>query len=218
MLPSGILDLDWLALFKTFPLKTYIAAGMADEPGLLFRYEQISVKTGIEWKMYKNSVFLDIGAGLYKEKSSGSFAGDATYRQKIVWFEPGVRYRFAGAYSLISSLRIAAYRALNGENDRRLPASLFRAAAMMDIPLLFRETNTETIRTLVFMERTRERRKDNISKAIEQGSRFDVGFDRELNSMELNSSDTDREKDELQKREDIQKKLDDLEKLLDETP
>lgn len=218
MLPSGILDLDWLAFFKTFPLKTYFSAGLADEPGLLYRYRQVSLKTGIEWKTHQHSAFLDIGAGLYKEKRSGHFAGDATYRQKIVWFEPGIRYRFFGAYSLLSSLRIAAYRALDRENDRRLPVSIVRFAAVMDIPLLFRETNTETIRTLVFMERTKDRKKDTISEAIEQGKRFDVNIDKELNSLELNSFAPAQEKDELRKREDIQKKLDDLEKLLDETP
>jgi hypothetical protein len=46
MLPSGIIDLDWLALYKAFPLKTYAAAGMVDEPDLLFRYDQLSIKTG----------------------------------------------------------------------------------------------------------------------------------------------------------------------------
>jgi hypothetical protein len=37
MLPSGIVDLDWLALNKAIPLKTYFAASLADEPGQLYR-------------------------------------------------------------------------------------------------------------------------------------------------------------------------------------
>ena len=57
MLPSGIIDLDWIALFKTFPLKTYLSIGLADNPDLLFLYDQISFKMGFEWKMYKQKYF-----------------------------------------------------------------------------------------------------------------------------------------------------------------
>ena len=217
MLPSVIADLDWLALFKSFPLKTYAAAGMADDPDLLFRYDQISVKLGFEWKQYSNSAFCDIGTGLYREKGTGAFAGDDTYKQRIVWFEPGVRYRFFGAYSLLGSLRITAYQVLKDKNP--LPASFIRAAAVVDFPLLFKETNTEAIRTLVFMERKKEQKKDAFAKNIEQEKPVDNNLDKELNSLNMKSDvpDADQEKDALQKREAIQQKLDDLEKLLDET-
>lgn len=217
MLPSGILDLDWLALFKSVPLKTYVAVGLADEPALLFRYQQISIKTGMEWKMYQSSAFIDFGAGFYREKGMGAFTGDEGYNQRIAWVEPGVRYRFFGAYSLLGSLRITGYQALKNKNP--LPTSIIRAAAIMDIPLLFRETNTEAIRTLVFMERKKELKKDNIAKNIEQGKRVDNSIDSELKLLNMKSGlpDSDAEKEALQKREAIQQKLDELEKLLDES-
>jgi hypothetical protein len=218
MLPSMIIDFDWLALFKTFPLKTYMAAGMADEPGLLFRYQQVSIKAGLEWKMYQSSGFLDIGVGLYREKGKGTFAGDETYSQRIAWFEPGVRYRFFGTYSLLGSVRISGYQVLKDKNP--LPTALVRATAILDIPLFFKETNTEAIRTLVFMEREKEAKKDNLTRNIEQGNRVGNDIDKAFNSLNLKSEipDSEAEKESLRKREDIQKKLDDLEKLLDETP
>lgn len=217
MLPSGTMDLDWLALFTTVPLKTYAALGLVDEPGLLFRYQQVSLKAGLEWKMYQSSAFIDFGAGFYKEKGKGAFTGDDSYNQRIVWFEPGVRYRFFGAYSLLGSLRVTGYQVLKDKNP--LPTSIIRAAATMDIPLLFRETNTEAIRTLVFMEREKEQKKDNMAKNIEQGKRADNSIDNELKMLDMKSDvpDADEEKEALQKREAIQQKLDDLEKLLDET-
>jgi hypothetical protein len=217
MLPSVILDFDWLALFKTFPLKTYLAVGMADEPDQLYRYQQISAKAGIEWKMYESCGFLDIGAGLYKEKGNGAFAGDLGYIQRTVWFEPGVRYRFYGAYSLLGSLRFTAYEAIKENNP--LPVPFVRASAVMDIPLLFKETNTEAIRTLVFMERKKELKKDTITRNMEQGKSADNGLEKELRSLDMNSEvpDADQEKEAVRKREAIQQKLDDLEKLLDET-
>ena len=48
MRPSVTLDMDWLALFKSFPLKTYLHFSMADEPALLHRYEQLSFASGFE--------------------------------------------------------------------------------------------------------------------------------------------------------------------------
>lgn len=217
MLPSILLDLDWLALFKTFPLKTYLFVGMADEPNLLFQYQQIAIKTGLEWKMYESSGFLDIGAGFYKEKGKEAFAGDDSYNQRVAWLEPGVRYRFFGAYSLLGSLRITAYQALKDKNP--VPTSIIRAAVVLDIPLLFKETNAEAIRTLVFLERKKELKKDNVTRNIEQGQSVDKAIDKEVNSLNMNSDvpNSDQEKDALQKREAIQRKLDDLEKLLDET-
>jgi hypothetical protein len=212
-----LFDLDWLTLFKTFPLKTYLSTGLADEPDLLFRYNQVSIKTGLEWKMYGSSGFLDIGSGFYKEKGKGAFSGDDAYRQCVVWVEPGVRYRFSGAYSMLGSLRLTTYRLLKDKNP--LPTSFIRAAAVINIPLLFRETNAEAIRTLVFMERRNERKKDTIARNIELGKNVDNGIGKELNSLNINSAvpGADKEKEDKQKRETIQQKLDDLEKLLDET-
>jgi hypothetical protein len=213
---SGIIDLDWLALFKKFPLKTYLSVSMADEPTLLFRYDQLALKTGFEWKMYQNSWFADAGAGLYKEKRNGSFRGDSTYAQRIVWFEPGMRYRLYGQFSIIASFRLAVYQDLKPRHP--LPTSALRAAATLELPLLFKETNTETIRTLVFMEQIKEKKKDNVTQNIEQGKRVDSGLDKDFKSMNLKSDipDSEEEKAELRKREEIQKKMDEIEKLLEE--
>ena len=216
MTASGILDLDWLALFKTFPLKTYLAVSMADEPTLLFRYDQMAIKAGFEWKMYQNSWFADVGAGLYKEKRNGSFIGDTTYAQRIMWFEPGIRYRLFGKFSVLGSFRLPVYHDL--KQHRSLPTSLLRAAVVLEIPLIFKETNTEAIRTLVFMEQIKEKKKDNITRNIEQGKRVESGLDKEFKTLNLKSDvpDFEQEKAELKKREEIQKKMDEIEKMLEE--
>jgi hypothetical protein len=214
--PSATLDMDWLALFKFFPLKTYFHFSMADEPSLLHRYEQLSFVSGFEWKMYNNSYFADIGAGLYKEKRNGSFIGDSIYAQRIVWFEPGIRYRLFGKFSLLGSFRMAGYQKL--KEHRPLPATILRGAFQIVIPILFKETNTEAIRTLVFMEREKVEKKNTITTNFEQGKQVESGLDKEFKSLQLKSDlpGTEQEKEEMKKRQEIQQKMDEIEKLLEE--
>ena len=217
MRPSGIVDFDWLALFKTCPLKTYFAFGMVDDPTLLFRYDQLSIKAGFEWKKYRHSGYLDIGTGLYKEKAYGSFAGDRSYLQRIMWFEPGIRYRLFGRHSLLGSLRITAYQDL--KQHRPLQTTLVRGTVAIDIPVLFKETNTEAIRTLVFMDREKGEKRDTIQQNIELGKRVESGLDKELKALDLKTDtpDAEQEKEALRKREEIQLKMEEIEKLLEET-
>ncbi|MBN2035536.1 MAG: hypothetical protein JW768_02220 [Chitinispirillaceae bacterium] len=216
MLPSGVIDLDWLAFFKTIPLKTYFAVSFVDEPLLLHRYEQIGAVSGFEWKQYRHSYFIDIGAGFYKEKRSGSFRGDSSYFQRIAWFEPGVRYRLFGIISLLGSFRVMAYQKL--KELRPLPAAYVRASFWCEIPLLYKETNTEAIRTLVFLEREKAEKKDKITSSFEQGKRVESGLDKAFKSLHIESEfpDSEQEKAELQKRKEIEKKMEEIEQLLEE--
>jgi hypothetical protein len=214
--PSFTVDMDWLALFKLFPLKNYLHFSMVEEPFLLHRYEQISCIAGFEWKMVQNSYFIDIGTGLYKEKSNGSFKGDAGYDQRIAWFEPGVRYRLFGAVCLLGSLRVTGYQRL--KERRPLPVTLLHGGFQITIPLLFKETNTEAIRTLVFVERAKVEKKNTITTSFEQGKRIESGIDKDFRSLQLKSDTpgSDQEKEELKKRQDIQQKMDEIEKMLEE--
>jgi hypothetical protein len=215
MLPSIIMDFDWLAKSKLFPLKHYFSIGLVDDPDLLPRYSQIAIKTGVEWKLYQHSGFCDIGLGLYKEIRHGVFAGDPSYRQRVVWFEPGMRYRLNGKYSILASFRVAAFRTVNANNP--LPTTLVRGGAAFEFPVLFKETNTEAIRSLVFMEQEKARKKDAVSQDIAQGKRAGgSGLDQKLKELNIKEDvpDSDLKKEELKKREEIQEKMKNIEKLL----
>jgi hypothetical protein len=216
--PYGIIDLDWLAVSKNLPLKTYFSFGMVEEPDKLFRYDQVSGIAGIEWKMYENSFFCDIGIGLYKERSQGSFPGDPNYAQKVVWFEPGARYRLYGKYSLMGSFRVSALQWLKPRNP--LKTNPFHMAVAMEIPLLFSETNSEAIRTMIFVEHKKHKHKsDSVARNMEQGRHVENKLEKDLRLLNLKSeiSDHDQEISTTQKKEDIQRKMDEIEKLLDES-
>ena len=212
--PSLIVDLDWIALNRYLPLKTYLSLSMADNPDMLFLYEQLSFKAGFEWKTSANSLILDIGYGLYKEKKNGGFPGDKSFLQQKMWIEPGMRYRLLGRLSVLGSLRMLLFQKV--KSQRPLPANYIRASGYIELPLLYRETNTEAIRTMVFVEREKEKRKDVVTKSIEQQKSLKPDFDISLEGVGSEIPDADQEKDALQKREEIQQKMDEIESLLED--
>jgi hypothetical protein len=102
--------------------------------------------------MYGSSGFLDIGSGFYKEKGKGAFAGDdAIIGSASCGSSPVYATGFSGRTACSDHCGSPPTRLLKDKNP--VPTSFIRAAAVMDIPLLFKETNAEAIRTLVFMER-----------------------------------------------------------------
>jgi hypothetical protein len=212
---SMVCDLDWIAINKQLPLKTYWSFGMADNPDLLYLYDQISIKSGIEWKMYDNSLFTDIGYGLYKEKKHQDFSGDKRYLQKTLWIEPGARYRLFGKFSLLSSLRVVLLQKVKQRNP--LSPDYIRLSTSFVIPLIYRETNTEAIRTLVFLEQQKERKKDIVAKNIEEGKKLKTDFEMSLEQIDKSSNDNpEDEKSLMKRREEIQLKMDEIETLLEE--
>ncbi|NLD99722.1 MAG: hypothetical protein GX640_07595 [Fibrobacter sp.] len=211
--PSLIADLDFIAINKRCKLKTYFSAGLIDNPNFLTVYDQISLKFGFEWKLLKNSYYLDAGAGFYKEKKSNVFRGDDRYKQQTFWLEPGLRYRLLNRMSLNMSLKATVLTKVKPQ--RPLPAHLAGLNIKLDIPIIFKETNTEAIRSLVFVEEQKISTKDRITRSIEQGKNIKTDFEIELGEFEDLSS-AEQEKESLKKKEEIQQKMDELESLLKE--
>lgn len=215
---SAIIDLDWLALNKQVPLKTYLYGGLADNAQELFRYDQIGISLGLEWKMYAHAIFLESGMGFYKEKRQKLCpAGDRGYEQNIWWVQGGGRYRFFNRFSLVGTIRLPLLQHLKDVHP--LPFDLVGIALRLEIPMLFKETNTEAIRTLVFMEnkkaQTSATPEDFSTKT--SGEKLIGELNNSFNELdnENQSFDYNNDKEELtKKREEIQKKMDEIELLL----
>lgn len=213
LFPSLIADLDWLALWKLVPFKMYLSAGMVDNVELLMKYDQIALRTALEWKMFQHSVFACAGAGFYKEKISRIGPGDASYKQSYFWIEPGGRYRLFARYSIIGSMKLTLFQNVKEKNP--FNPELFKISIKAEVPLLFRETNTEAIRTLIFMERKKEKKIDSFEKKVATGKNL-------LNDMSaslmgprdsLETSDSDLRDAMKKRREETQKKMDEVEAL-----
>jgi hypothetical protein len=215
---SMIVDLDWLAWKKWLPFKTYVKFSLADNPDLLFRYNQIALLSALEWKMSQHSLFCGVGMALYEEKQSSTFAGDQGYAQRYAWIEPGARYRLFSRFSILGSVKMTLYQDVKDKDP--LKPELFNASLRLEAPIFFRETNTEAIRTLVFMEQKKEIKSETVADAEDLSSR--KGLLKDISALGLGtetdssgSFDFSQERQDLVKRrEDTQKKMAEIEKLL----
>jgi len=213
LLASLIVDADWLALWKTFPVKTYLAAGMVDNVDLLPYYNQLYFKFAVEWKMYQHGVYFALGEGMYREKSTRLGPGDNGYAQSYFWLEPGGRYRLWNRVSLLGAVKLALFQNVKDKNP--VHPELFRMSLRVEAPILFKETNTEAIRTLVFMERKKEKTADGIEKKITAGKSLLGDVNASLIGLDsTDKSDFLEEKEAMKKRrEETQKKMDEIEQL-----
>ena len=212
---SVVADVDWLALWKFLPLKTYLTVGMMDNIEQLPFYDQISVKFALEWKKYQHSVFFGCGMGLYREKRNRINPGDNWYKQRYFWIEPGGRYRLLGKYSIVGSTKLTLSRKVKEKNP--IKPELFFFGLKLEIPVLLRETNTEVIRTLIFMERKKGKKLDSFEKKVATGKSLISEMNASLIDIQdsLGTMTYQEEKDAMKKRrEETQAKMAEIERLL----
>lgn len=215
-----VADIDWLALYKSFPLKTYLSVGLVDDAQMLYRYNQIAAKLGLEWKMAQHSFFLDGGAGLYRERPNKlNRSGDTGFEQYYAWIQPGARYRIFDRFSLLGGTRITVYRELR--DDSGLNPDLVRLTLGIEAPLYFRETNTEAIRTLVFSEQAEEEEEKQLAQREkaqdrEMSSEFQRTMEALGEDMDVLGYQGEDNEARRERREEIQEKMERIEEMLEE--
>ncbi len=214
--PSIITDIDWIAKVKKLPLKNYLMVSMADNPDLLYLYSQLSLRLGFELKLNRNSYSVDLGAGFYKEspRKQSNYPGDRTYRQQRFWIEPALRYRLFDRYSILGAARILILQRVKAE--RPLEPSFIRLSVALEAPLMFKETNTEAIRTMIFIEQHRVKQPDAIDVSIRAGTQLETKLNLDLQKLDLDIADSESEKEVLKRREEIQQKMEEIERLLED--
>ncbi len=213
--PSIIADLDWIAKFKKAPVKTYLLIGMADDPDLLYRYSQLSICLGSELKMSANSYFIDFGAGFYKELPNERlrFVGDPSFAQQLFWIEPGFRYRLRDRIGFLGAFRVYILQRI--KSQRSLRPRYLMASTALEIPLFFKETNTEAIRTMIFVHQNKKYA-DSLNTFSVSGKSIETGLNPELKKLGIEFNEDESQEEELKRREEIQKKMDEIEKILEE--
>lgn len=212
--PSVTIDLDWISKYEHLPLKNYFLFYMAETPDSLFRYKQLSFIFGTEWKSSQHSIFVDLGVGMYKEKESKRFTGDTKYAQKRIWIEPGVRYRVAQKFSLLGSLRILLYQNFKAINSLPTDYTSFSIAA--EVPIVFKETNSEAIRTMLFVKNKKQTKKDLLSETINQNKKITTDVEMLFDDINKDLDTEENQKDAVEKRIEIEEKLNEIENILKE--
>ncbi len=216
---SVLADIDWLSLWKSFPLKTYLNLSMVDDPQTLHRYHQVKLLFGNEWKMQRNSFFIESGAALYKEKKTRfNLSGDSHFEQGYAWIQGGGRVRFGDKISIVGGLGITVGQKMKDKSDFRPGLVMFDL--QFEMPIVFKETATEAIRTLVFIDRRKHDSNDpygalriSEQKLFNRYSEVVEGLDLEAESFDYQSENLELRK----KREEIQEKMRNIEQILKET-
>ena len=215
---STIVDLDWLSRPKQLPIKTYFSFSMADNPTNLFEYNQIAIRAGIEMKKYQHSLFVDAGLGMFKEKHS-TLLVKPTYDQKYVWISPGGRYRLRNRFSVLANFRFTVYRDIK-ENSSLDLLEWLSLTLKFEAPIIFRETDTEAIRTLVFLEKKKvEKNKEQYSKDTEFKKKVNSNFENTLSNLEEEDETFDYKKEKnalVKRREKVEAIMEGIEDLLKE--
>lgn len=218
---SAIVDLDWLARPKQLPIKTYLSLGLADNPRFLYEYKQVAIKSGIELKMYQHSLFFDVGVGMFKEKHTELLV-KPKYDQKYIWISPGGRYRLRNRFSLLANFRFTVYRDINenkGNNSLNL-LDWLSLNVKFEAPIIFRETDPEAIRTMVFIEKKKvEKETEQFTQGTEFEKEINTKFEKTLSDLkdEDETFDYKKEKDHLLKRrEQVEAIMEEIEDMLKE--
>jgi hypothetical protein len=211
--PSLVIDFDWMSRFEHLPIKTYFWLGTYDNSDLLFKYSQLAARLGVEWRNMQNSLFTDFGIGLYKGKKTGSSAGDERYSQMTLWIEPGARYRLFHRISLVGALRVLIIQRTKPVNG--LIPNYVRLSLGIQIPITYKETNTEAIRTMMFIEKQKIQQQDVISKSINEQKKMRTDFEINFEDLDNKLSVDQNEQDAIKRREEIRKKMDEIEKILE---
>lgn len=86
----------------------------------------------------------------------------------------------------------------------------------MELPVIFRETNSEAIRTMLFVKNAKQARKDLISETINQNKRFKTDLEMIFDEFDKDFKEPEDKKSITEKRMEIQQKMEDIEKLLKE--
>jgi hypothetical protein len=223
---SAIADIDWLARFKTFPFKTALGISLVDDAEQLHRYNQLAITTTLEWKQYLHALFIEGGTALYREKPNRlNTSGDNGYQQHYVWLAPGGRYRVRERFSLSGSVRITLFEKLKAvpatRTDLRLNPPTATVALRVEVPLFFQETNTEAIRSLVFMEQRTEQDKAEISHQPGQSRARslieELGLPQEDGQSEALKDAQPDGQQLIERREELQQKMEEIERLLKDT-
>jgi hypothetical protein len=211
---SVIADLDWLALWRLLPIKTYLSVGMMDNIDLLPFYNQLSIKAAGEWKGREHSAFFGMGMGLYQEKRNRKNPGDKLYPQNYFWIEPGGRYRLFSRYCIVGSTKLTLFQTRK-EKDPFKP-ELFNISLKFEVPILLRETNTEVIRSLIFMESKKKEKLDSFQSNVVAGKSLMGEMNASLLDLpgNLGEASLQDEKEALKKkREETHQKMDEIERL-----
>jgi hypothetical protein len=139
-----------------------------------------------------------------------------------VWISPGGRYRLGKRFSILANFRFTVYRDID-ESRKNNSLNLIDYLSLnvkFEAPIIFRETDTEAIRTMVFIEKKKvEKEAQQFTQGTEFENEINTKFEKTLSDLkeEDETFDYKKEKDSLVKRrEKVEAIMEGIEDMLQE--
>lgn len=208
-----IADVDLIAKLPWLPLKFYANLTNLGAENIMLHFAPLSALGGMEYKGSRHSLFAGGQIMLLKQNQIlGQPPPSKKYDQVLFYVFPGLRYRFSDRISLVGRARLLL---LSVGDSPLLPQRTIGVSVSADMPLLFKDTDSEALRSLIFMERKRKALHAS-TKANPAASQGRLGAFLPSDSLgdpqaRQRSEDYFKQREELQKSR--QKALDDMKKI-----
>ena len=158
-------DMDLIKAVKMLPLKLYLNWSMFDNERLLIQYHQQSLRAALEYKGPRHSVFVALRYGLYKQVVRERGESEGGYDEYHLAVVPGLRIRMLSRFSFTGQAVITV--AAKQEVESEFYYERLGVRVGLEFPLFYRETNTEAVRAMIFLE-TRKGQEEKAAAAEER--------------------------------------------------
>ncbi|MFP4520727.1 MAG: hypothetical protein ACLFQK_01145 [Fibrobacterota bacterium] len=220
-------DADLIKKYPAMPLKFYLNISNIDKDRDLLRYDQISLRSGLEYKGERHSYYLSGGAGLYREKLTRLGPAKDSYGEMTVYAGTGVRFRpFSHWFLERINFNVSGKGLLYSKLDQLSPDK-WGIEFSIEMPVFHRETNAEAVRSLIFLRNRKAI--ESAGKRGEKSSSSQSGrslreiisaadkVNREKLGDLLGEKDPlkEREKEIIERRKKIDEEMEEIEELLE---
>jgi len=161
---TGIADVDFIKKHPSLPLKLYFNYSNHDNFKLHNIYQQHHAGIALEYKDNNGSLYLRTGAAFYKEKKTiPNPSPDPDFRSPLFDMGLGIKKRFKEGIPFVLSADInfdpvSPLGFLDSELHKP-----FQIDLTIKIPVFYKETNTEALRSLIYSEQLRLKNKNKIN-------------------------------------------------------
>ncbi len=208
-----IADLDLIAKLPWLPLKIYANLTNMGSETIMLYFAPICALGGVEYKGSRHSLFAGGQIMLLKQNPfEDQPPPSGRYDQLLFYVYPGMRYRLSDRISIVGRAR---WLLVSSGDSRYLPKRTMGVSVSAEMPLLFKDTDAEALRSLIFVER---KRKSLHAAAKSPPAATQGGLAAFLPADSLNNGDArQRSDDYFRQREELrknrQKALEDMKKI-----
>lgn len=214
---SVMMDIDLIKISTWLPLKIYMNITTLDDEKLMLHMDAVSLRGGMEIKLERFSLFGSGNIGIYKERKPDT--GTGSYNNIIIWAHPGIRVHLGSRINLVGRGKMLL--AKRGDSPY-LPEQVIGGSLYFEMPIFFRDTNAEAMRTLIFADRKKMRSQVHQYRQIKATRQLHAQADstamesgtneaRAKEIMDIIGSDYYKRKEELVKRR--KKALEEIKKI-----